>query len=597
VRGNALVIGAVAVISAALGASPAPAAAADPLGAVKASCQSRQSADAPPARRARYRICSGMVESFDGTPLDVTVTLPARRSRRALPLVVFLHGFLNSKGEYLSETRAGTGPDRGGDAYKTVQWNNVWFASRGYAVLNYSARGQGESGGSIDLASRHTEVRDTHHLTGLLADDSRTRGRLARIHPRRVAALGGSYGGGQTWLLLSTRGRGARQYGSWVSPRGRGLRLAAAVPQFTWSDLLQSLAPNGRAGNSPFGIGKFSIVNGLVASAGAKVPPKVLGWIGRLNAGEPYDAPADPVVPEAKRALTQDRSAIHQHGFFRALRGRRQRAVPVLAAQGWTDPIFPAGESLRMYSALRAARRGYPVGLYFGDFEHLTAAVKIPDFAYYHRLGNRMLDHYLRRRGRRPRLDVRSARTRCEKDLFGPVTRARRWSLLGPRALTLDFPGSRQILAPLADPRAIATDPVAVSTRSGRGCVSTTLPPTPGVATWTAPVPRGFTMIGMPRLSLRLRAVAPDVQLNARLWDVAPGGAQTLVTRGAYRAVAPSPAGEGVRYDLFGNHWRFDPGHRLMLEVTADDSPFLRRDNFPALATIDRVRVVVPGRP
>ena len=593
---RASVVGAVAAVAAGLGTLPAGASAADPLAAVKAACQTRQSTDAPPARRVKYRICSGTVASFDGTPLDVTVTLPARRSRRALPLVVFLHGFLNSKREYLSETREGTGPDRGGEAYKTVRWNNVWFASRGYAVLNYSARGQGDSGGTIDLASKYTEVRDTHYLTGLLADDSRTRGRLARIHPRRVAALGGSYGGGQTWLLLTTRGAGARQYGSWVSPGGRGMRLAAAVPQFTWSDLLQSLAPNGRAGNSPFGIGKFSIVNGLVASAGTKVPPQVLGWIARLNAGEPYDSPSDPVVPEARRALTEDRSAIYQAGFFRALRGRRQRSIPVLAAQGWTDPIFPAVESVRMYRALRAARRGYPVGLYFGDFEHLTAAAKISDLAYYHRLGNRMLDRYLRRRGKRPRFDVRSARTRCEKERFGPITRARRWSTLGPRGLVLDMPGSQQLVAPLTDPRAVATDPVAASTQRGRGCVTTDLPPTPGVATWTVALPRSFALIGMPRLTLRYRALSPDVQLNARLWDVAPDGTQTLVTRGAYRAVAPNPAGEGAEYDLFGNHWRFEPGHRLMLEVTADDSPYLRRDNFPAAVTIDSARIVLPGR-
>ena len=32
---------------------------------------------------------------------------------RGLPLIVFLHGLLNSKGEYLSKTRAGTGPDLG----------------------------------------------------------------------------------------------------------------------------------------------------------------------------------------------------------------------------------------------------------------------------------------------------------------------------------------------------------------------------------------------------------------------------------------------------------------------------------------------------
>jgi predicted acyl esterase len=373
------------------------------------------------------------------------------------------------------------------------------------------------------------------------------------------------------------------------------MRLAAAVPQFTWSDLLQSLAPNGRTENFPFGIGKFSVVNGLVASAGTKVPPKVLGWIARLNAGEPYDSQADPVVPEARRALTEDRSAFHQARFFRALRGRRQRSIPVLAAQGWTDPIFPAVESVRMYTALRAARRGYPVQLYFGDFEHLTSSVKIPDLAYYHGLGNRMLDRYLRGRGKRPRFDVRSARTRCEES-FGPVTRARGWHTLGPRALALDLPGSRRLVSPLADPRAAVTDPVAASTANGRGCVTTDLPSTPGVATWTVPLPHTFALIGMPRLSLRYRALAPDVQLNARLWDVAPGGTQTLVTRGAYRAVAPNLAGDRAEYDLFGNHWRFEPGHRLMLEVTGDDSPYLRRDNFPALVTIDSARIVLPGR-
>ena len=33
-----------------------------------------------------------------------------------------------------------------------------------------------------------------------------------------------------------------------------------------------------------------------------------------------------------------------------------------------------------------------------------------------------------------------------------------------------------------------------------------------------------------------------------------------------------------------------------MLEVTADDSPYLRRDNFPALVTIESARIVLPGR-
>ena len=168
-----------------------------------------------------HTICTGMVESFDGTPLDTTLTLPAhvRRGER-LPLIVFLHGFLSNKGEYISETEEGAGN------YKTVEFNNLSFASRGYAVLNYSARGHGDSGGQIGLASKHFETRDTQHLTGLLVDDGTAK-------RKKVAAIGGSYGGGQTWLLATVRGKGAPQYGSWRSPKGKLVRLAAAVPQFT----------------------------------------------------------------------------------------------------------------------------------------------------------------------------------------------------------------------------------------------------------------------------------------------------------------------------------------------------------------------------
>ena len=85
-----------------------------------------------------HEICTGTVESFDGTPLSTTLTLPtsAKKGER-MPLIVFLHGFLSNKGEYLSDT------EEGADNYKTVEFNNLWFASRGYAVLNYDARGHG----------------------------------------------------------------------------------------------------------------------------------------------------------------------------------------------------------------------------------------------------------------------------------------------------------------------------------------------------------------------------------------------------------------------------------------------------------------------
>lgn len=589
------------VLPAALPAHARAAGDPDPLAELRRSCALRESADRVPVA---YRICSARLPGFDGTPLDATVTLPARAPRRRLPLVVFLHGLLNDKREYLSATREGTGPDRGADAYKTIHWNNVWFASRGYAVLSYSARGHGDSGGEINLSSRAVEVRDARRLIGLLVDDARSAAPIARIDPRRVAVLGSSYGGGQAWLLLTTREDADLQYGEWRSPRGARIRLAALVPQYTWTDLLAALAPNGHVlrtpadrstGVTPLGIGKQTLINGFLATAGARLPRDTYGWIARLDAGEPYDSPDDPVVPVAKRELTLERSAFHQEGFFAALRARRQRRVPILALQGWTDPIFPPIETLRMMRALRAASPRYPIGLYLGDFEHLTALVKVPDLRYGHDLGNRLLDRVLRRRGPRPRFDVRSARTDCDPARFGPVTVARDWAALHPGRVTLELAGPQQTVSPLSDQRGPASDPVAVSLQRGRGCIRTTLPPTPGIATWTVPVTRAVTLAGLPRLTLRYRTAAPDLELDTRLWDVAPGGEQTLVTRGAYRAVGSDPAGENTAVtELFGNHWRFEPGHSLMLEVTQVDSSYLRQDNFASTATIDAAVLTLP---
>ena len=76
------------------------------------------------------RFCEGSiatrVATFDGVPLDVNVTLPAKRSKQ-LPLVIQLHGWAGSK--------SGLGASK--------EW-----AEDGYAVLNYTARGFGGSCGS-----------------------------------------------------------------------------------------------------------------------------------------------------------------------------------------------------------------------------------------------------------------------------------------------------------------------------------------------------------------------------------------------------------------------------------------------------------------
>ncbi len=530
-----------------------------------------------------HTLCTGMVESFDGTALSTTLTLPANvEEGQRLPLIVFLHGFLSNKGEYISDT------EEAPDNYKTVEFNNLWYAARGYAVLNYDARGHGDSGGQIALASKHVEIRDTQHLTGLLADDGTAK-------RKKVAAVGGSYGGGQTWLLATVRGKGAPQYGTWRSPKGRVVRLAAAVPQFTWTDLLFSLVPNGLNGKTtPLGVAKITLLNGFIAAIGSKMTEELASWLARVNQGEPYDG--DPLVEEAKKALTEDRSAYYQDGFFKALARspKRQRSIPILAAEGWTDPIFPAVEAVRMYKRLRSIRRDYPIRLYFGDFEHLTSQIKIPDMRYYHRLATRLLDHYMLGEGRRPRFDVRSAPTLCDPDAFGPVVRVRNWGALHPDKVAFDLPGPKMTGSPVADPRGNAIDHVVIGLQR-RGCLTTDEPESPGVASWRVPIERDFTLVGMPRLELTYEATGTDIELNSRLWDVAPDGVQTLITRGAYRVVGPGAGEQKATYALYGNHWRLEKGHELLLEVTGDDSTFFRRDNFPSVTTIDSAKLTLPG--
>ena len=129
-----------------------------------------------------------------------------------------------------------------------------------------------------------------------------------------------------------------------------------------------------------------------------------------------------------------------------------------------------------------------------------------------------------------------------------------------------------------------------------RGCVTTDLPETPGVATWRVPIERDFTLLGMPRLELAYEATGTDIQLNSRLWDVAPGRRPDADhARGLPRGRAPVRASRSATYDLYGNHWRFEQGHELLLEVTGDDSTFFRRDNFPSVITVNSAKLTLPG--
>src|SRR5205823_154861 len=77
------------------------------------------------------------VPSFDGVPLDVDVTLPpATDGNGPFPTIVMLHGWGEDKTTFESG-------DPDGDGSITYHYNNDYYASQGYAVVNYTARGFG----------------------------------------------------------------------------------------------------------------------------------------------------------------------------------------------------------------------------------------------------------------------------------------------------------------------------------------------------------------------------------------------------------------------------------------------------------------------
>ena len=139
------------------------------------------------------------VPTWDGVPLDVDVTLPAQ-GNGPFPTIVMLHGWGGSKTDFESSTPQG-------DGSVTYDYNNNYYAKLGYAVVNYTARGFGNSCGAasgtpsgacgqgyIRLADTRYEARDTQYLLGRLVDEGITQ-------PNAIGVTGISYGGGQSMEL------------------------------------------------------------------------------------------------------------------------------------------------------------------------------------------------------------------------------------------------------------------------------------------------------------------------------------------------------------------------------------------------------------
>jgi pimeloyl-ACP methyl ester carboxylesterase len=543
------------------------------------------------------RTLADRVPSFDGAPLDVDVTLPADAEAGVpLPTIVMLHGWGGNKGAFESDSPEGS-------SSTTYHYNNTYYAQRGYAVVNSTARGFGRSCGKteasaatpdciatrsyVHLADQRWEARDTQHLLGLLVDQ--------RVSdPAALGTTGISYGGGQSIELAYLRDRIRREDGSfapWRSPAGTPLAIRAAYPRWPWSDLVESLTPNGQEGDEPLGIMKESFVDGLFglgATTGVYcgTPPRppctdptadLVRWYARIQAGEPYGADARAIADEIRR--------FHQ-GY--GITGRTP--APMLLQSGWTDDLFPPKESIRAYEDSR--RRGGWAAMQFGDLGHQRGSNKANADQHFNDQGSAFFDAWLRGQAGGPASGEVTAFTQtCPKPApaDGPFT-APSYRELARGAVAFGGRETQLVASAGGDPETgTAFDPIA---GGGDACREQNAETAPGTAVVVGPESRGYTLMGLPIVHARIATTGPFGQLNSRLWDVSPDGRQRLISRGAYR-LRDNQSGRIV-LQLHGNGWCFAPGHRPKLELLGKDEPFLRPSNGAFQVAVSDVGVLLP---
>ncbi len=196
------------------------------------------------------------------------------------------------------------------------------------------------------------------------------------------------------------------------------MEIAAAVPQWPWTDIAYALVPNGRnldyVTNSPYKGPNGKLPIGVVESqlerravpVGAEFSnynpndpeANIPGWLLRFKAGDPYsDASINGIVEQL--------STFHSSfGINHSI-----EPSPLLIQSGWNDDLFPVDEALRCYQRTRAQYPGDPISLYLADIGHARSQNKEADGAAFNAATRSVVRPLPEGRGRDAELKRRSA--------------------------------------------------------------------------------------------------------------------------------------------------------------------------------------------
>ena len=442
------------------------------------------------------------------------------------------------------------------------------------------------------------EVRDAQEMAGLLADDG-------IVDPNRIGATGGSYGGGISMALAALNDRKMLPNGNlvpWTSPSGKAMHIAAAAPEIPWTDLANSLVPNGYTLDyvkdspydlGPIGVMKQSFVTGLYGIGTALsnyAPPtdasaNVPGWYALLNGGEPYDS--NPLTQD----IVDEATKFHSSYYI----DHSRPPAPLLISNGWTDDLFPADEAIRFYNRTRDQYPDADISLVFFDHGHQRGQNKTADAALLDARQEAWFDHYVKGGAAKPPNQVETLTQTCPKAAAsgGPFTAAS-WLSIAPGEVRLKEAGAKTIAPGGGNPQSgQAFDPI-----SGPGaCATADATDAPGLANYRLDeAPKGgFTLMGSPTVVADIVSQGPTSQIASRLVDVDPEtGNETLVARALYRPKPTGATAQRVVFQLHPNGYLFKKGHVAKLELMPNDAPYGRVSNGQATVTVSNLDLRLP---
>ena len=549
------VVAVAAVLTAALVGAAPPVAAAAADGATD-----------PPVSQETASLPVGAEPDGGAVTLDTTTFRPASAGRH--PAVLLAHGFGGSKADLV---------DQG-----TV------LAGLGYVVLTWSARGFGASGGRIHLDDPDFEVADAQRLVDSLA--ARPDVALDAPGDPRVGVVGASYGGALALMAAAADTR---------------VDTVAAI--ITWNDLADAFFPQDAtaAGTPPS--------PAAVERAATPGPFKALWasrFFGAANAGNNSSPGSgvcgrfDPTV--CRLFLAAAETGQPSPGLLDLLHAHSPRPTlgrlraPTYLVQGMADSLFGLEHADATARALTSA--GTPVAVRWIDGGHDGASSTAA-------ADEESLHTWLARdlspgggngasgsaaTGALPLSPFVYAAPVPRRQTVAPLLEApayvgaATWSTIPlqpttPRPL-LNPPGGQ--------PASVTSIPGAAGLGAGLAAYPLAALPGQSAAFDSAPLTARTTIVGAPRVRLKVTSTAASVTFYVSLWQVT-GGVATLPRRLVAPVTVATTPGAATTVDvaLPAGTWTVESGSAVRLLVTSTDSAF----SGPRAARADRVQVVDAG--